>query len=79
MPLMDHYVCNVDLLGCVGYLEEALKFIIRMPIEHLMVVWMCLLGACRLHKTIGLEVFTKRLLFELDPKNSTPYILLSKI
>ncbi|XP_057826528.2 pentatricopeptide repeat-containing protein At2g13600 [Cryptomeria japonica] len=79
IPSMDHYVCMVDLLGRAGYLEEALNFIIKMPIEPAVVVWTCLLGSCRLHKTIGLGEFTATLLFGLDPKNSTPYILLSNI
>ncbi|KAH9297549.1 hypothetical protein KI387_029231 [Taxus chinensis] len=79
MPTMDHYVCMVDLLGRARYLEEALNFIIKMPIKPLLVVWMCLLGACRSHKNIGLGVFIATLFFELDPQNAAPYVLLSNI
>ncbi|KAH9293625.1 hypothetical protein KI387_041172, partial [Taxus chinensis] len=78
-PTIDHYVCMVDLLGRAGYLEETLNFIIKMPIKPVVVVWMCLLGACRSHKNIGLGVFTATLLFELDPKNAATYVLLSNI
>ncbi|XP_057847768.2 pentatricopeptide repeat-containing protein At2g22070 isoform X1 [Cryptomeria japonica] len=79
MPAMDHYVCMVDLLGRAGYLEEALNFIIKMPTKPAMVVWICLLGACRLHKNIGLGAFISTFLFELDPQNAVPYVLLSNI
>ncbi|XP_057862799.2 pentatricopeptide repeat-containing protein At5g48910 [Cryptomeria japonica] len=76
-PIIDHYVCMVDLLGRAGYLEETLKFIIKMPIKPVVVLWMSLLGACRSHKNIALGAFTANLLFELDPRNTATYVLLS--
>ncbi|KAH9310403.1 hypothetical protein KI387_025438 [Taxus chinensis] len=79
MATIDHYVCMVDLLGRAGYLEESLNFIIKMPIKPVVIVWMCLLGACTVHKNIGLGVFTATLLFELDPQNAATYILLSNM
>ncbi|XP_057860967.1 putative pentatricopeptide repeat-containing protein At1g68930 [Cryptomeria japonica] len=79
LPTMDHYVCMVDLLSRAGYLEEALKFIIKVPIKPAVVGWMCLLAACRSHKNVGLGAFTANVLVELDPKNAAPYILLSDI
>ncbi|XP_057865084.2 pentatricopeptide repeat-containing protein At2g22070 [Cryptomeria japonica] len=78
-PTIDHYVCMVDLLGRAGYLEEALEFIIKLPFKPVVIVWMCLLGACRSEKNIRLGLFTATLLFELDPKNSASYVLLSNI
>ncbi|KAH9288084.1 hypothetical protein KI387_032201 [Taxus chinensis] len=78
-PTIDHYVCMVDLLGRAGYLEETLNLIIKMPIEPVLVVWTCLLAACRSHKNIGLGVFVATFLFELDPKNAATYVLLSNI
>ncbi|KAH9323330.1 hypothetical protein KI387_017969 [Taxus chinensis] len=79
LPTMDHYACMVDLLGRAGYLEETLNLIIKMPIKPDVVVWMCLLGACRSHKNTELGEFVATLLFELDPANATPYVLQSKI
>ncbi|XP_057870779.1 putative pentatricopeptide repeat-containing protein At1g68930 isoform X2 [Cryptomeria japonica] len=79
MPTMDHFICMVDILGRAGYLEEALKFIIKMPVKPEVVVWMCLLGACRSRKNTRLGAFTAILLFELDPKYTAPYVLLSNI
>ncbi|XP_057866535.2 pentatricopeptide repeat-containing protein At1g08070, chloroplastic-like [Cryptomeria japonica] len=79
MPKMDHYVCMVDLLGRAGYLEEAFNFIIKMPIKLDTVVWISLLGSCRLHKDIGLGEFTASLLFETYPVNTAAYNLMSKV
>ncbi|XP_057822151.1 pentatricopeptide repeat-containing protein At5g59600 [Cryptomeria japonica] len=78
-PTTDHYVCLADLLARAGYLEQTLNFIIKMPIKPVVVVWASLLGACRTHKNIQLGVFTATVLFELDPKNSAAYVLLSNI
>ncbi len=60
-------------------LQEALNIIIKMPIKPAVVVWMCLLGACRSYKDIGLGIFVSTLLFYLDPKNAAPYVLLTNI
>ncbi|XP_057825470.2 pentatricopeptide repeat-containing protein At2g22070 isoform X2 [Cryptomeria japonica] len=79
MPSMDHYVCMVDLLGRVGYLEETVNFIIKIPVKLDVVVWMSLLGACRTHKDIRLGESVATRLFELDPKNPAPFVLLSNI
>ncbi|XP_059069451.1 pentatricopeptide repeat-containing protein At4g21065-like [Cryptomeria japonica] len=78
-PTIDHYVCMVDLLARAGYLEDTLNFIIKMPVKPVVVVWMCFLGACRSHMNLGLGVFTAMLLFDLDPRNPTTYVLLSNI
>ncbi|XP_057840102.1 pentatricopeptide repeat-containing protein At1g15510, chloroplastic [Cryptomeria japonica] len=78
-PIIDHYVCMVDLLARAGNLEETLNFIIKMPTKPEVVVWICLLDACRSHKNIGLGVFTTNILSELDPKNAATYVLMSNI
>ncbi|XP_057873534.2 pentatricopeptide repeat-containing protein At3g12770 [Cryptomeria japonica] len=78
-PKLEHYVCVVDILARAGYLEEALIFIIKMPIKPAIVVWMCLLSACRSPMNTRLGAFTANLLFELDPKNAASYVLLSDI
>eukprot|EP01018_Ginkgo_biloba_P013167 Gb_21056 [translate_table: standard] len=78
-PTMKHYICMVDLLGRAGLLDEAQDFISKMPMEPDVVVWSCLLGACRIHSNISLGERVAELLFMLDPKNATPYVLLSNI
>jgi len=42
----------VDLLGHVGLLDKAEDFIIKMPIKPDVIVWRCLLGACRIHNNL---------------------------
>eukprot|EP01018_Ginkgo_biloba_P031899 Gb_11321 [translate_table: standard] len=78
-PVMEHYCCMVDLLGRAGRLDEALDFINEMPIKPNAAVWGSLLGACRIHKNIELGEHAAEHLFELDPKNGAPYVLLSNI
>eukprot|EP01018_Ginkgo_biloba_P009822 Gb_15507 [translate_table: standard] len=78
-PAMEHYCCMVDLLGRAGRLDEAQNFINKMPIKPNAVVWGSLLAACRIHTNIELGERVAELLFNLDPKNSAHYVLLSNI
>jgi pentatricopeptide repeat protein len=78
-PVMEHYSCMVDLLGRAGRLDEAHDFINKMPIKPDAMVLGCLLGACRMHNNIELAEHVTEQLFELEPKNSAPYVLLSNI
>eukprot|EP01018_Ginkgo_biloba_P041292 Gb_07260 [translate_table: standard] len=78
-PAMEHYGCMVDLLGRAGHLDEAHEFILKMPIKPDATVWGCLLGACRNHSNVELGEQVAECLFELNPKNDTPYVLLSNI
>ncbi|CAD5175506.1 unnamed protein product [Musa acuminata subsp. malaccensis] len=78
-PRVDHHACMIDLLGRSGYLNEAEELIDELPFEPDGVIWATLLAACRMH---GDETRAKRAadkLIELDPLNSSPYILLSNI
>ncbi|XP_057863564.2 pentatricopeptide repeat-containing protein At4g21065 [Cryptomeria japonica] len=79
IPNLDHYACMVDLLGRAGYLEEALNFIIKMPVKPDDVVWMGLFAACKSSKNLWLAEFVAEFVFELDPKSASPYVLLSNI
>ncbi|XP_057820344.1 pentatricopeptide repeat-containing protein At4g02750 [Cryptomeria japonica] len=78
-PSMEHYACMVDLLGRAGRLEEAHDFINKMPIKPDANVWGCLLGACRVHNNVELGETVANHLFQLDPDNAAPYVLLSNI
>ncbi|KAL5574808.1 hypothetical protein UlMin_016507 [Ulmus minor] len=75
-PQVSHYVTMVDLLGRAGLLDQAEKFIIEMPIEPAAAVWGALLGACRMHKNMELGAYAAERVFELDPHDSGPHILL---
>lgn len=79
VPRLEHYACMVDLKGRAGHINEAFNFIKQMPVEANERIWGALLGACRVYNNmdIGLEAADK--LFELAPKQSGYYILLSNI
>ncbi|XP_057816795.2 pentatricopeptide repeat-containing protein At4g02750 [Cryptomeria japonica] len=78
-PKADHYTCMVDLLGRAGRLEEAIHFINRIPTKPDAVIWSCLLGACRIHKNLEIAEWAAEHLFELNPTDPAPYVLLSNI
>ncbi|KAJ7533971.1 hypothetical protein O6H91_13G073700 [Diphasiastrum complanatum] len=75
---VDHYVCLIDILGRAGHLGEAEQFINTMPIENAS-VWLCLLGACRVHGDVERGVRAANRVIKLDPENAAPYVLLSNI
>jgi pentatricopeptide repeat protein len=78
-PTMEHYRCMVDLLGRAGLLDEGRDFIHKMTIKPDAVLWICFLGACRVHNNVDLGECAAEWVFELDPENPAPYVLLSNI
>ncbi|XP_068648943.1 pentatricopeptide repeat-containing protein At2g13600 [Aristolochia californica] len=79
LPQKDHYTCMVDLLGRAGRLSEAWEIIESMPVEPDSVLWGSLLGACKVHHNVEMGELVAEKLFELDSKNSGPYVLLSNM
>lgn len=78
-PQIEHYGCIVDLLGRVGRLEEAYRFIENMPIEPDHIMLGALLSACKIHGNMELgEKIAKRIL-ESENSDSGTYVLLSNI
>ncbi|RAL37456.1 unnamed protein product [Cuscuta campestris] len=78
-PKMEHYGCIVDLLGRAGLVEEAYRFVGRMPFEADASVLGALLGACRVHGEVELGNEVGRRLFNLQPKKCGRFVLLSSI
>ncbi|KAK1415633.1 hypothetical protein QVD17_31417 [Tagetes erecta] len=78
-PDVSHYVTMVDLLGRAGQLDRAVNFIKQLPIEPTSAIWGALLGACRMHKNMELGAYAAERVFELDPYDSGPHILLYNI
>eukprot|EP01018_Ginkgo_biloba_P028161 Gb_32962 [translate_table: standard] len=78
-PTVDHYTCIVDLLGRSGHLAKAEDFINKIPFKPDAVVWKALLAACRVHGDIKLGKRVAEHLFELEPENPAPYVVLSNI
>lgn len=79
VPVKDHYTCMVDLLGRTGRLDEAKDLIENMPMEADAVVWGSLLAACKVHRNIVLGKYVADKLFEINPCDSGPYVLLSNM
>ncbi|KAF3543073.1 hypothetical protein DY000_02003851 [Brassica cretica] len=76
---VDHVACMVDLVGRWGYLEEAVDFLEAQNLKPDARVWSSLLGACSIHgDDIRGEMAAEKLI-ELEPENSSAYVLLSNI
>ncbi|WCJ34239.1 Pentatricopeptide repeat (PPR-like) superfamily protein [Euphorbia peplus] len=79
VPSPDHYACMVDLLSRSGQLEAAYELLNTVPVEPYASAWGSLLGACKLYGEVELGKHVAKRLFELEPENSGPYVLLSSI
>ncbi|KAL5977432.1 hypothetical protein ACLOJK_021778 [Asimina triloba] len=79
VPQIEHYGCMVDLLGRAGQLSEAMDFIRKMPMKADCVIWSALLGACRIHKNVGLAEFAINQLIQIEPENVANFAVLSNI
>ncbi|KAH0686754.1 hypothetical protein KY290_018370 [Solanum tuberosum] len=79
VPRLEHYACMVDLKGRAGHINEAFNFIKHMPIEANERIWGALLGACRVYNDMDIGLVAADNLFELAPKQSGYYVLLSNI
>lgn len=78
-PGMEHYACMVDLLGRTGNLDEAygiLKNLLFQPCGNLVA---SLLGACLSHGNFKLGEEVGRLVLDLNPEDSGPYVILHNI
>ncbi|VVB00057.1 unnamed protein product [Arabis nemorensis] len=78
-PMVEHYSCTVDMLGRAGQIDEAMELIENMTIKPDATVWGSLLGACRTHSRLDLAEVAAKKLFEIEPENAGPYVLLSSI
>ncbi|CAA7055071.1 unnamed protein product [Microthlaspi erraticum] len=78
-PAVEHYSCTVDMLGRAGRIDEAMKVIESMTVKPDATVWGSLLGACRTHSRLDLAEVAAKKLFEIEPENAGPYVLLSSI
>jgi pentatricopeptide repeat protein len=79
-PTPEHYACIIDLLGRVGRLAEAERFVKRSPCGGVdPVMWMSLLGACRVHGDLDRARRAADEIFRLDPRRAEPYVLMANI
>ncbi|XP_019427763.1 PREDICTED: pentatricopeptide repeat-containing protein At3g62890 [Lupinus angustifolius] len=78
-PMIQHYGCMVDLYSRAGRIEDAWNIVKSMPMEPDVLIWGALLSGARVHGDIETcEISIKKLL-ELDPSNSSAYVLLSNV
>lgn len=78
-PSVDHYGIVVGLLGRVGWLDEAYKLIINMPMQPNSGLWGALLLACRLHNNVELGEIAVQHCLKLESDISGYCSLLSSI
>jgi pentatricopeptide repeat protein len=76
---VDHQDCMIDLYGRSGCLLEAEGLINRMPFQPTALSCLALLGSCKLVSDINRGECIARMLYELDPSNAAPYVMLSNI
>eukprot|EP00249_Psilotum_nudum_P016668 c25935_g8_i1 orf=2-886(+) len=79
VPAVEHYGCMIDLLGRAGRLDEAESLVNNAPFGNYAGAWMTLLGACRIHGDVDRGARAAECIFELDPHNAAPFVLLSNI
>ncbi|KAL4203633.1 hypothetical protein AMTRI_Chr01g104870 [Amborella trichopoda] len=78
-PKIEHYVSIVDLFRSAGMLDQAERLIKSMPNEPNAAIWGAFLGACRMLGNMELVKLAAECVFELDPHDSGPHVLLSNI
>jgi pentatricopeptide repeat protein len=78
-PGPEHYACMIDLLGRSGKINEAKQLLNKMDVKPDATVWKALLAACRVHGNLELGEMAANNLFELEPVNAMPYVLLSNM
>ncbi|KAJ7514015.1 hypothetical protein O6H91_23G022500 [Diphasiastrum complanatum] len=78
-PTLEHYGCIIDLLGRAGWLDKAEDLLTKMPLEPDAVIWMSLLGSCRVHGDVERGKHIAKRLLELDFNHDAPHILLSNM
>ncbi|CAK9134056.1 unnamed protein product [Ilex paraguariensis] len=78
-PQLEHYSCMIDILGRSGRISDALKLIQNMPFEADDVIWRNLLSTCKIHGNVEVAEQAASSLLQLDPQDSSAYVLLSNI
>ncbi|KAF8723540.1 hypothetical protein HU200_021490 [Digitaria exilis] len=76
---VEHYAALVNLIGRHGQLEDALEVIKSMPIAPDRSVWGAFLGACTAKKNRPLAQMAAKILSEIDPDSSAPYVLMHNL
>ncbi|XP_072951661.1 pentatricopeptide repeat-containing protein At2g03880, mitochondrial-like [Typha angustifolia] len=78
-PVYQHYACIVDMLARSGEINKAITIISNMPFKPDSSLWRILLGACSKHRDIDTGRQIAEMLLEMEPRESTNYILYANI
>ncbi|XP_021827735.1 pentatricopeptide repeat-containing protein At3g02330, mitochondrial isoform X4 [Prunus avium] len=78
-PQLEHYSCMVDIIGRSGQVHEALRLIQDMPFEADDIIWRTLLSICKLHGNVEVAEKAASSILQMDPQDSSTYVLLSNI
>ncbi|XP_011628311.2 putative pentatricopeptide repeat-containing protein At2g01510 [Amborella trichopoda] len=78
-PKREHYACMVDILGRIGWLDEAEELINKMPFESDDIIWSSILNSCRIHGNHALAKRAADHLFKMELSDGAPYVLMSNI
>ncbi|KAI5068551.1 hypothetical protein GOP47_0016896 [Adiantum capillus-veneris] len=78
-PGIDEYNSIVDLLGRVGFVEEAEALLLSMPFYPDLVGWMSLLSRCKALFNIGLARRSFNQIILRDPNDAASYVLMASI
>jgi pentatricopeptide repeat protein len=81
-PGIEHYVCMVDILGCVGCMDEAEDFVNRMPSyeqEDTTLVWKALFRASRIHCNVDLAKRAAEIILASEPQDPATFALVANI
>lgn len=79
VPVVDHFICMVDLLGRAGHLDMGELLINVIPVQRASFAWRCLLGACKIHGNMEKGENVATFCFEQDGSIDAPYVMLSNL
>nr|XP_043608870.1 pentatricopeptide repeat-containing protein At2g02980, chloroplastic [Erigeron canadensis] len=77
-PGIKHYGCVLDALGRAGRLEDACKFIEKVP-KPTPILWRTLLSACSSHGNLELGRKALAQIFEMDQSHGGDYVIFSNM
>ncbi|XP_010519672.1 PREDICTED: putative pentatricopeptide repeat-containing protein At1g68930 [Tarenaya hassleriana] len=78
-PNLDHYACMIGIFGHSGNVKKAIDLINDMPYSPNSLIWSTLLSVCAKKGDIEHGETAAKNLFELEPSNAGPYIVLSNM
>lgn len=76
---IEHYACQIDLLGRSGRLEDALEMVKMMPMKPSGRIWSSLVSSCKLHGRLDIAEMLAPELIGSESGNAANYTLLNLI